>query len=147
MSFGLSIAPVVARLQALAPLLKLVAGAAELDAPARASALATPAAFVEVVGERAAPHSGGSGRLVQTVQASLAVAICIRNYTASARGSAAVAGMESVREEVRRALLNWRHPDAQLVFDLEAGRLLDYEAGTLWWQDVYRTQYLITVNS
>lgn len=147
MIFGLSLAPIVDRLVERAPLLKKVAGVAEVDGTARAAALQTPAAFVEVIREQAAPHAGGSGRLVQTVNTSVGVAICIRNYTTSALGSGAVVSLESVRAEVRRALINWRHPDAQLVFDLESGRLLDYDAGTLWWQDTFRTRYLMTVNS
>lgn len=148
MSLGLSIAPVVDRIRDQVTALKLVAGAAELASAIDGSTgIQSPSAYVVLAREDAASHAGGAGHLVQSVNVALGVTLCVRNYARADLGGAAGTDLESIRASVRGALLNWMHPDAELVFDLQSGSVYQYDKGTLWWQDVFRSRYRIEVNS
>lgn len=60
------------------------------------------------------------------------------------RGQGATDEIHSRREQIRQALLGWQPDDAADVISYRRGRLLDIQDATVWWQDEYETQYMIT---
>lgn len=140
-------AAVIARIQTLAQALRLVAGAAELDAAVNSTGAATvPAAYVLLARESAGQSRGHSQRLVQQVDVALSVVIAARSYRRADLGSAAGQDLAALIAAVRGALIAWT-PDANTTspLDLQAGRLEQRQGATLWWQDIYRTRYRLEV--
>lgn len=137
------IAPIIARIAANVSTLRLVAGAAELEAAiTSAGAGTTPAAYVLLAREAAGASRGGSQRLIQQVDVSLSVVIAARNFRQADLGSAAGADLAALITAIRTALLGWT-PDGASIdpIELQAGRLEQRKAATLWWQDIFRTRY------
>jgi hypothetical protein len=139
----LSNAPYIERLRAIATALRLVAGAAELEAAlSSAAASVLPSAYVLIARESAAESRGGTQRVIQRVTVDISVVYAVRNYRTQDLGSAAGADLESVIRAGRAALIGWT-PDA-VVCDptvLLSGRLERRRGAELWWQDILRTRY------
>lgn len=148
-ALGLPIAPVIDRIKTQVPELRLVAGTAELvTALEGGQGVQSPSAYVALAREDAASPVGASGGvLIQQVNVSLGVVLCVRNYKRADLGGAAGADLESIRDKVRAALLNWLHPAADLATSLQTGSVRHYDKGTLWWQDIYRTRYRIEAST
>lgn len=134
---------VAARLLAVAPAFRLVAGAAELEAALGSVGAGTvPAAYVLLARENATPSRGGSQRLIQQVEAAVSVIIVARSYRQADLGTAAGDDIATLIAAARGAVLGWT-PDAAGVepFELQSGRLEQRKGATLWWQEIYRTRY------
>ncbi|MDD5297661.1 MAG: hypothetical protein PHU46_12180 [Rhodocyclaceae bacterium] len=132
---------IIARLKTV-PNLLLVDGAAGFAAaadPATGSKpRAAPAAFVLRLAE-SGEKSQTYMRVEQRVSAVIGIVYALRNV-ADAKGAAAGADLEALRQAGRAALLGW-HPEGADPFEFDAGALLAFKDGYLWWQDSYRTRY------
>lgn len=133
------IAETIARLEAgkAALGLKLVGGAAEFQAAAKANPTAVPAAFVF----RNSDRGGGSptyGRTRQKVATEISVVLVTKN-AADAKGAAAGTDIEALRAAVRATLLGWS-PAGCDPLQFASGSLLAFRDTYLWWLDVYRTE-------
>lgn len=132
---------VISHLRDSLPALRLVGGAAEV-AQAFAGLTTMPAAFVLPARESATASPWANQIVEQEVTAEFAVALAVRNLSDS-EGRAAVDALEPVRVQVRDALLGWA-PDAESgPCEYVDGDLVSFDAGVLWWQDRYRTSYVI----
>ncbi len=146
MSLAFDIAPVIERLRLQVPALRQVAGAAELASAIESGKGAqTPSAFVVLATEQGNPPLGLSSQFVQHVEVAVTVMLCVRNYARAALGAAAGADLAPILTATRAALLAWCPDGADDVFELASGRVDDFDAGTLWWQDVYRTRYRVLI--
>lgn len=136
-------AAVIARLSASVPALRLVAGAAELDAAINSTGAGTvPAAYVLLARESAGASRGSSERVVQQIDVAMSVVIVTRNYRQADLGAAAGADLTAIIAAVRGALIGWTpSPADTLPLDLQSGRLEQRQGAQLWWQDIYRTRY------
>jgi len=139
------IAAVITRLQSSVPTLRLVAGAAELDAAVdNAGSGVVPAAYVLLARESATANRGSSQRVSQIVDVALSVVVVARNYRQADLGSAAGADLKALIAAVRGALIGWTpSPADTLPIDLQSGRLEQRSGATLWWQEIYRTRYTL----
>lgn len=132
--------PWIARLKALAPLLKQrVDGAAEFAAVKRDSVPRTPCAWVIPGSE-----TGGSNDLdnaySQEVVEEFVVVTAIRNVR-DGTGEAAHDDLTAVRREQKQALINWQPDEEHAPAEYKGGRLLMFGNGLLYWADRYRTAY------
>lgn len=136
--------PIIEKLRADVPALRAVSGAAELAAGVESGkGLQTPCAFVVLVGEQGSDLRGFSGAYLQPTHVALSVMLVVRNYTRSTLGAAAGADLLPALAAVRKSLLGWKPAGASDVLSLTAGRVHEFDAGTLWWEDVYRTRYTL----
>lgn len=131
----------IARLQSQVAALKLVAGAAEFQAASESNPIATPAAYVLRLSEKAGAQEG-MAKVIQRVAAEIGIVIVLRNV-ADPKGAAADSDLDALRSAVRTALLGWAAPACD-AFEYGAGGLLAFRDGHLWWQDSYQTAYTIT---
>lgn len=138
-------AAVIARLVANVPALRLVAGAAELDAAINSTGAGTvPAAYVLLARESAGASRGSSERVVQQIDVALSVIVAARNYRQADLGNAAGADLAALVAAVRGALIGWTpSPSDTLPLDLQSGRLEQRQGAQLWWQEIYRTRYTL----
>ncbi|MBY0430839.1 MAG: hypothetical protein K2Q10_06560 [Rhodospirillales bacterium] len=95
---------------------------------------ALPALFVVPVMERAGPLEGLNGAR-QRVEATVGIIFVV----SAGDPGGAVATLESLRAQVESRLLGWQPSPDQDSLRLGGGELVAAEAGTLWWQDDYRT--------
>ncbi len=147
MSLAFDIAPIIERLRLAVPTLRQVAGAAELAAAIESGKGAqTPSAFVVLATEQGNPPHGLSSQFVQHVEVAVTVMLCVRNYARASLGAAAGADLVPILAATRQALLAWQPDGADDLLELASGRVDDFDAGTLWWQDVYRTRYRIQIS-
>lgn len=147
--FAFDTTPVIARLQAKAPLLKGVYGAAEYAA-VEGSGLPTPSAYVLSVIENGT-NTPASQNGVYQVSADVAVVYAVRNYRAIELGQQAVPDLVAVAKQCREALISWRKsvdgdwppPGYDQVQGAEwiKGQRLAYDKATVWWQDIFRIRY------
>jgi hypothetical protein len=134
------IADVIARLQTRTEFLAVsgAAGFAAAADPATGKPRAVPAAYVLLLSESGEP-SPTYMRAEQRVGVAIGIVIVARNLQDS-KGAEALADLDTLRTAARAALLGWAPPGADpLTFD--AGSLLAFKDGNLWWQDSYRTHY------
>lgn len=134
---------VIARLAANVPTLRLVAGAAELDAAINSTGAGTvPAAYVLLARESAGQSRGSSERLIQQVEVTLSVVLVARNYRQADLGQAAGADLAALIAAVRSALIGWPPSPADTSpLELQSARLEQRHGAQLWWQEVYRARY------
>lgn len=122
--------PVVQRLRAACPLLRLVGGAADLAAVAQPGGVrASPSAFVLLSG--AAPHEvkEGSGPLRQDLTVTFSVLLGVT--LAGAQGAAGLKAIEAPAKQVRGALFGWAPPEPAYRRCWSAGEALeDFDAKT-----------------
>lgn len=125
--------------------LKMVGGAAEFQAASESNPVASPAAFVMLLSERAGEPLG-LGFVHQHVHAEIGVTLAIRNL-ADAKGASASTDIESLRVAVCTALLGFvpvtRHGRCDPVAH-GGGSLLAFRDGFFWWQDVYSTGWQLS---
>lgn len=133
-------APVIERVQDLVPGLQQVRGSADYGAVSSIRDFRVPEAFVMVARERGKPNPGNH-RQATTVQ--FAVVVAVRNYGYK-RGMPAMADASPLIGEIREALIGWI-PDVAGGRGCEwlEGHVLDYDAGTLLWSDLFKTQHFI----
>jgi hypothetical protein len=136
-----NVRPVVDHLRAIVPALALAAGAAEYERALNALA-ALPAAFVLPAAEVAGENAFMDQMVQQEVAADFVVLLAVRNLS-DGEGAAAAESLEPVRVAVRQALLGWTPDGATNGIEYAGGRLLAFHNGALWWEETYRTAYLI----
>ncbi len=54
--------------------------------------------------------------------------------------------LESVRDEIKAALVGWQPDGAMLPIQFVGGEIVDANSSHLWWRDVYRTAVLLAEN-
>jgi len=136
-----NVRPIIQRLRDAVPVLKQVGGA--YDYEAAASVLKNfPAAFVLPAAESASDNPFMDQLVEQRVSAECVVLIAVRNLS-DAVAEAAAQSLEPVRLAIREALLGWVPEGAEDNVEFVQGAMLVFANGVLWWQDFYRTAYLI----
>ncbi|NKD86100.1 hypothetical protein HEQ63_07875 [Haematospirillum jordaniae] len=117
-----------------------IAGAAEFARVAEDASLPVPAAYVLPREEKPATAVTCTGYR-QPVQAHFAVVVVLP--AADRRGQGAAVAVESVRDDLFRALLGWEPPGyGPIVY--EGGELLSVDRARLWWQFTFSAAYQIT---
>lgn len=137
----MNLASIIAHLVDAVPALKLVGGAAQFERAA-AGLAALPAAFVLPAKETAEESPFMDQTVQQLVAVEFVVLVAARNLTDD-EGAAAIESLETVRKAIRSALLNWAPDTISHGCEFLSGEILAFENGVLWWQDTYRTAYLI----
>lgn len=131
--------PVIDRLKASTSL-RQVQGALELAAALKAQSVATPAAFVVPMVDRAKPDEGFTGSVLQLVTSTVAIVLVLDNKRDST-GAAANPDLERYRQEVRTALLGWVAEGMEAPITAGEGHLIDIDNGRAWWADEYHTEH------
>lgn len=137
---------VIARLRDQVTVLDEVAGAAELAGITTLRSFRTPSAYVVLVQETPEPRKSGvpGGASRQMAKVIFGVTTAVRNY-ADNKGKAASDDLRPVLAAQRDALIGWVPPglagarDCQLI----QGKVIDYDANTLLWTDIYETQHAL----
>ncbi len=87
-------------------------------------------------------EQGGENLLSQGVQQSLtttmSVVMAVTNYR-DRRGAGGMTELETLRKQVRGALLGWNPPAQAGPVTYQRGRLLQLVEGTVWWIDDFTT--------
>lgn len=143
---------VVQRLRAeLGDVLQQVRGAADYAAIQGMRDFRPPEVFALLIAERdlaARAGAGGqaapSGRARQAVQVEFGLVLAVRNARYQ-RGAPAVQDAMPLIGAVRDALIGWIPPGLPMARPVtwQRGRVLDYDAGTLLWTDIFTTQHSI----
>lgn len=130
----------IARLEAQAPLLKVVAGAAGLTTALAAQPRNAPAAYV-LAEERGAAIKYMGPLAQQNVTVSLQVVLFVRSAEKETAGAGAETRMQQVEAQVKAALFGWCPSDAfdQLAF--QAQRTEPFQNGWLARQLIFTTGY------
>ncbi len=114
-----------------------VFGAAEM-AVAKTNSMQTPCVFIIPMAESAKGNTLAGGHS-QEITAQVGVYIAVTNKS-DARGEAAHAMLESVRDEIKKVLCAWQPTNADFPVDFVAGQLIGYDNYTMRWSDVFTTQ-------
>lgn len=132
---------VIARLKDQVPALRLVEGAAEYATLTGLKDFGTPCAYVLLVRERGDGKPGRPGR--QRALVTFGVVLAVKNYRGR-RGAEAAEDLSPILGAVRNAIIGW-NPGNQGGRECTwiQGDVLDYDAGTLLWSEVYQTQGFI----
>lgn len=131
---------IIERLKPLTPApLRLVGGAADLDAAMRA-AVALPVAFVIPLSERS-ESAPLLGRWREEDRCEFGVLLCVSNLR-DARGAQALEQLAPLRAAVRAALSGWAPVQcAGRAITKRAGKLLRLDGDArLWWMDHFDMQ-------
>jgi hypothetical protein len=135
-------ASVIDRLKQIATL-RHVDGAAGLSAAEKQQPPAYPAAYVFADERADAPKGYSGGILHQEVHVTLVVVLYVAHAGSAASGAKAQAALDSLRGEVRAALVNWKAPGQQTVLHLIASDGTSYQAGSQQGQEAFGTRYSI----
>ena len=132
---------VIGRLRAQVPELQLVEGAGAYAAIRSLGDFRTPSAYVLLVNERSDGDVPKGGR--QRALATFGVVLAVRSY----RDQVSAAAMNDVSPlvgRIRDLLIGWQ-PEIQGGRPCQwlQGDVLDYDASTLLWCDVFKTQHFI----
>lgn len=143
MSAPFNINLVIERLRAEVPELQSVEGVAEYGAVTSLRDFRTPCGFALLVRERADGDEPKPGRGTQRLLVTFGVVLVVRNYR-DTRGAQVVDELNPLLGKVRAALMGWT-PDVLGARPCRfiQGDVLDYDASTLLWTDVYQTQQII----
>ena len=137
----MDLALIITRLDTTATTLDLVAGTMDLatvvNAPKR-----KPAGYVIPLSETAGPNTLGSGATSQEVVEHFGVLLAVSNLR-DARGEQANADLETVRLDVRAALLGWAPASTHDPIIFTGGRVMQINQQVIWWQDEFSTARLI----
>lgn len=135
---------VIERLLAQVTGLQQVRGAADFAAVTSLRDFRPPEAFVLTATERGRASPGNSR---QPAVVKFAVVHAVRNYSYK-RGAPAMADASPLIGATRDALIGWV-PGVQggRGCEWQEGRILNYDAGTLLWSDLYQTQHFIGSNA
>lgn len=141
----LSLAPTVERLRAELPGDWTIGGAADLESAQKAKAPRTPACYVLLANDRPREPTSAAGRFIQPVTGSWGVVTAVRDYRSSERGAGESEELIVRIAQVRAALLGWKHPDGNGTTSRLGGpgRVLAFQDGVLWWQDIFAAEYHI----
>lgn len=132
------IAEIIAALRTV-PALKLVGGAADLQAAVENSPTVTPCAFVIPLEEN--PGANALGNFVaQRVAVAVGVVLVVRNLSDS-KGAAATVDMEVLRKATKAVLLGFSPGSEYDPLERGQSALLVFKDGHMWWQDIYITAY------
>lgn len=128
------------RLKDSVPELQTVAGAADYAAVTDLRSFRSSSAYVVLANEKG---SSDLPRGVHQVTATFGVITVARNYS-NATGTAAKDDASTLVKAVRTALVGWRpgNREYRSIAWLQ-GDVLDYNANTLLWLDVFETTYYI----
>ncbi len=118
-----------------------VKGAAEFSAAQRDTRRDT--AYV-ILGDETAQASDLVNDVRQIRTLGVLVVLAISNQRPD-RGTDGVSEVEVARAKVQAALLGWEPPDALGVVTFRRGRLAEFEAGRIWWQEEWEVQRLTTL--
>jgi len=152
MNEPLDTAVIEQRLRNQVPELQLVGGGADYAAIKDLRGFRVGSAYVVLAQEKDSggatshPQRRPSGR--QQVEATIGVIVAARNYRGKT-GSEAMRDAAPLIGAVRTALLDNWIPGGQLTRPLEwkQGDVLDYDASTLLWIDVFTTTYFMGGNA
>lgn len=153
MSAPFDIRLIIARLAAEVPTLQQVRGAADYASLSALRDLRPPEAFALVLAEHPSveqkrPNSTGAplpaGHARQAVTTEFAVVTGVRNVRYQ-NGQPAIEDALPLIGEIRDALIGWIPLGVPLARGCAwlHGYVLDYDAGTLLWSDVFTTQHAI----
>lgn len=138
------------RLRDVLPQFEVIAGAADYAAVQELRGFRTPSAYVVTAQERDATEPTqaqrrGSGR--QHAETTFGVILALRNYR-DARGAAVTDDARPLIGAVRDALMGWT-PGAQIMRPItwQQGDVLDYDANTLLWAEIFYTKHFIGGNA
>jgi hypothetical protein len=139
---------VIARLQTQAAQLQQVGGAADYAAVQSLTSFRTPSAFVVLAGEQDispdvdAPQRRPSA--AQQVETTFGVVVAVQNFR-DASGEAAADDASPVITAVREAIAGWT-PDQKRYRPIRwrMGDVLDYDANTLLWMDVFTINHFFS---
>lgn len=135
---------VVKRLEGHVRDLQLVGGAADFAAVKELRSFRTPSAYVvfaEDENTNKVPDSVGV--LAQESLVRFGVVLALRNY-ADQRGEHVGEDARKLIGQVRTALIGHKPCKGARVIGWESGKVLDYDAQTLLFADLYRVQYTMT---
>jgi len=133
-------APIIARLQSQCPGLRFVGGALDLEESTLLSAT-YPAAFVIPLSESAEDNQFAGSHLQNlTQQWGVLLAVKAVRTTASDQS----AELQTLRLQIRAALIGWTPSAERTEFNFTSGSLLGADAGMLLWQDEFTTTQIIT---
>lgn len=130
----------IRRLESQMPDLRQCAGAVEL-ASAREDIRNTPALWVIPVRDQAGNNDILNG-VSQMVTSVVGLIFAVRNFS-DGTGAAGHSDLMNHRKQASASLLGWQPGDADEGVELVGGRLLGYNDATVWWQDDYRTRYMV----
>ncbi|EHF4786549.1 hypothetical protein JZS45_002524 [Salmonella enterica] len=134
---------IVARLQALSPQpFSLVGTVVEYSKITDLTGFSTPSAYVLMGSEKG---STDAQTRVQVAECLVGVAIVVRNYAPGADGL--THEIHPLIAAVRDALTGWL-PERRCTTPVQwvQGDILDFDAGTLVWMDVFRVRHIIGGN-
>lgn len=143
--------PIIARLKALVPALRNVAGAADYASLTKLADFLPPCAYVLLARERADANPPGNAMpgtqvtVRQRVNVSFGVVLAVRNYREQL-GAQSADDLKTMLGAIRAALLGWipdvpgGHPCM-----LQRGDLVQYSSAVSVWTDVYTTSQFIGV--
>lgn len=141
------LAPVIERLRAAAPSLKLVGTAADLRTALEQHPNTSPTAVVARAERSGKPVAGSGGLLLQLVGVELEVVLFVRHAGDARSGSGARGAMDALINEVRSALLRFV-PDGSLHWRPlvhERGRDEYFHGDWLTSVETFSTSYPIEV--
>ena len=125
----------IARLKSDVPSLRLVGTLAEVDTDAVPSQV--PAAYVLPIRDAAAPNRIAAGSHRQDLTEVFGVLLCVSKP--AGRDKAAL-DLESLKDEVRQALIGWFPGDGWTGCDYVGGVLVDAKpGGIVWWLQQFST--------
>ena len=137
----IDLSPLIERITSQVSALKLIGGAARFE-EAQEGIKTLPAAFALLARESPEPSPFMDQVVQQRIIVDFVVLVACRNLS-DASGKAAAETMQPVRHAIRQALLKWA-PDAEHDgCEFVNGEMLDFVNKVLWWQDTYRTAYMI----
>lgn len=117
---------------------RIVGGAAELAALQQKPPAATPAVYFFTADEAPEPNQRGTGRSLQDTSYQVNAVIVTRNLSGSA-GEAAYSDVEALKEWVKRRLMGWVPAGMEEAMENGGGQVVDFKAGTIWWEHVFYT--------
>lgn len=131
---------VIKRLQAEVPAFVAVEAAAELAAVLKGGGAPnrTPAAFVVSAGLRVREADAVTGLYRQSIVESTIV-LLVAGRAGDGRGGAASGRVEPLRDAIILALAGWSPPDAFGPIELSGARLVDFVAGTVFYEVSFDT--------
>ncbi|WP_431222207.1 phage tail terminator protein [Serratia sp. L9] len=131
---------VIERIQSLQPdPLSFVGSVVEYSKVTDLSAVSVPAAYVLMGSERGIP---GNGSRAQVAEAVFGIVIVVRNYGLGIEGM--IHEANPLIGQVRDLMIGWM-PNKRCTTGVQwvKGDVLDYDAGTLVWMDVFTVNHII----
>ena len=132
----MELAPIVARLESQLSGFKKIGGAADLEAIGN-GVVPTPSCYVVMTRETASDIDLVGG-YEQAITVGFGVVIAVANRF-DATGGAAIDVLDALRKQIKAALNRWvPDPTNGEAVRFDAGALVRFDDGLLWWLDEYR---------